>query len=220
VKGLRLVWYRFWQQVARVLLVLVFGLRVHHRRRFPRTGGVLVVANHQSYLDPILAAVGMPRAFHPMARESLFRFAPFRWLIGSLYAFPVRRGTADLAAVKEALRRLQAGGVVLVFPEGTRTRDGSIGPMHGGPAAIAARAGVPIVPMVIDGAFEAWPRTRRLPRPHPIRVAVGAPVMPPQYEGADAAAVMAEVRRRMVELQAELRGKPARCGVGEWRGAQ
>ena len=211
MKGLRLVWYRLWQQVARVLFVLVFGLRVHHRRRFPRTGGVLVVANHQSYLDPILAAVGMPRAFHPMARESLFRFAPFRWLIGSLYAFPVRRGTADLAAVKEALRRLKAGGVVLVFPEGTRTRDGSIGPMHGGPAAIAARAGVPIVPMVIDGAFEAWPRTRRLPRPQRIRVACGWAVLAGDG-GADAPeAVMASVRRQMLDLQAELRRRRRYC---------
>ncbi|MGB2755244.1 MAG: lysophospholipid acyltransferase family protein [Phycisphaerae bacterium] len=207
MKGLRLVWYRLWQQVARVLFVLVFGLRVHHRRRFPRTGGVLVVANHQSYLDPILAAVGMPRAFHPMARESLFRFAPFRWLIGSLYAFPVRRGTADLAAVKEALRRLKAGGVVLMFPEGTRTRDGSIGPMHGGPAAIAVRAGVPLVPMVIDGAFEAWPRTRRLPRPQRIRVACGRAVSVGD-SGADAPErVMAAVHRQMVGLQAELRQK-------------
>jgi len=205
VKGLRLVWYRLCQQAARVLFVLLFGLRVHHRRRFPRTGGVLVVANHQSYLDPILAAVGMPRAFHPMARESLFRFAPFRWLIGSLYAFPVRRGTADLAAVKEALRRLKAGGVVLVFPEGTRTRDGSIGPMHGGPAAIAARAGVPIVPMVIDGAFEAWPRTRVLPRPHRIRVACGWAVSV-GAGGADAPeAVMAAVRQEMLDLQAEMK---------------
>ena len=211
MKGLRLVWYRLWQQVARVLFVLVFGLRVHHRRRFPRTGGVLVVANHQSYLDPILAAVGMPRAFHPMARESLFRFAPFRWLIGSLYAFPVRRGTADLAAVKEALRRLKAGGVVLVFPEGTRTRDGSIGPMHGGPAAIAARAGVPIVPMVIDGAFEAWPRTRRLPRPQRIRVACGWPVLAGDGGADDPEAVMASVRRQMLDLQAELRRRRRYC---------
>jgi len=210
VKGLRLVWYRLWQQVARVLFVLVFGLRVHHRRRFPRTGGVLVVANHQSYLDPILAAVGMPRAFHPMARESLFRFAPFRWLIGSLYAFPVRRGTADLAAVKEALRRLKAGGVVLVFPEGTRTRDGSIGPMHGGPAAIAARAGVPIVPMVIDGAFEAWPRTRRLPRPHLIRVACGRAVSVGGAGAGAPEAVMASVRRQMLDLQAEMRRQRSR----------
>jgi len=210
VKGLRLLWYRFWQQVARVLFVLVFGLRVHHRRRFPRTGGVLVVVNHQSYLDPILAAVGMPRVFHPMARESLFRFAPFRWLIGSLYAFPVRRGTADLAAVKEALRRLEAGGVVLMFPEGTRTRDGSIGPMHGGPAAIAARAGVPIVPMVIDGAFEAWPRTRRLPRPQRIRVACGRAVSVGDGGAENPEAVMASVRRQMLDLQAELRGRKMR----------
>jgi len=207
VKGLRLVWYRLWQQVARILFVLVFGLRVHHRRRFPRTGGVLVVANHQSYLDPILAAVGMPRPFHPMARNSLFRFAPFVWLIRSLNAFPVRRGTADLAAVKEALRRLKAGGVVLVFPEGTRTRDGSIGPMHGGPAAIAARAGVPIVPMVIDGAFEAWPRTRRLPRPHWIRVACGRAVSAGDSGAGDTEAVMASVRRQMLDLQAEMRRK-------------
>ena len=205
MKGLRLVWYRLWQRVAGFLFVLVFGLRVHHRRRFPRTGGVLVVANHQSYLDPILAAAGMPRAFHPMARESLFRFAPFRWLIRSLYAFPVRRGTADLVAVKEALRRLKAGGVVLVFPEGTRTRDGSIGPMHGGPAAIAARAGVPIVPMVIDGAFEAWPRTHVLPRPGCIRVACGWPVSVGGSGADDPEAVMAAVRRKMLDLQAELR---------------
>jgi len=86
VNGLRRAWYGVLQQVARVLFVLVFGIRVYHRRRLPRRGGVLVVANHQSFLDPVLAAVGMPRPYHPMARESLFRLAPFRWLIRSLYA--------------------------------------------------------------------------------------------------------------------------------------
>ena len=204
MKGLRLVWYRLWQQVAGFLFVLVFGLRVHHRRRFPRTGGVLVVANHQSYLDPILAAVGMPRPFHPMARNSLFRFAPFVWLIRSLNAFPVRRGTADLAAVKEALRRLKAGGVVLVFPEGTRTRDGSIGPLHGGAVPIAARAGVPILPMVIDGAFEAWPRWRPVPLPFRIRVACGRPVRVDEAAERDPDAFMAGVREEMLGLQRDL----------------
>ena len=207
MKGLRLVWYRLWQRVAGFLFVLVFGLRVYHRRRFPRRGGVLVVANHQSYLDPILAAAGILRVFHPMARESLFRFAPFRWLIRSLYAFPVRRGTADLTAVKEALRLLRDGAVVLMFPEGTRTRDGSIGPMHGGPATIAARAGVPIVPMVIDGAFEAWPRTRRLPRPHLIRVACGRTVSVGNSGADTPERVMATVRRQMLDLQAEMKRK-------------
>ena len=202
---LRRAWYAALQQAARVALVAFGGIRVYHRERLPAAGGVLVIANHQSYLDPVLAAVGMPRPFEPMARESLFRFPPFAWLIRSLYAFPVKRGTADLGAIKEALRRLKAGGVVLMFPEGTRTQDGSIGPLHAGPIAIATRAGVPIVPLVIDGAFESWPRMRLLPRPQKIRVAVGEPVVPPR--GADADAVMAEVRSRMVALQAELRRK-------------
>ena len=209
MNGLRHAWYGALQQVARVVFVLVFGIRVYHRRRLPRRGGVLVVANHQSFLDPVLAAVGMPRPYHPMARESLFRLAPFRWLIRSLYAFPVRRGRADLGAVREALARLKAGAVVLMFPEGTRTRDGSIGTLHGGPVRIAVRAGVPLVPMVIDGAFEAWPRTALLPRPHTIRVACGRPVSAADAAAGEPDEVMAALRRQMLGLQAELRRSAA-----------
>lgn len=213
MNGLRRAWYALLQQVARVLFVLVFGIRVYHRHRLPRQGGVLVVANHQSYLDPILAAVGMPRPYHPMARESLFRFAPFRWLIRSLHAFPVRRGKADLGAVREALRRLKGGAVVLMFPEGTRTRDGSISRLRGGPVTIAARAGVPVVPMVIDGAFEAWPRTSPLPHPHAIRVACGRPVSAAEAAAGDPDEVMAGLRRQMLDLQAELRRRRGAAGV-------
>ena len=202
---LRSAWYAACQQVARVLFVTLFGIRVYHPERLPREGGVLVVSNHQSYLDPILVAVGMPRPFHPMARESLFRVAPFRWLIRSLYAFPVRRGTADFGAVREALRRLRAGAVVLMFPEGTRTRDGSIEPLQGGPVTVALRGGVPIVPRVIDGAFEAWPRTQMLPWPHRVRVACGTPVWPDEAAAKEPDVVMAAIRDQMLELQAELR---------------
>ena len=209
MKILQRLWYALCQQVARVLLVLVFGLRVFHRRRFPAAGGVLVVANHQSYLDPILAAVGMPRPFHPMARQSLFRPAPFTWIIRSLYAFPVRRSSADLGAIREALRRLKQGAVVLMFPEGTRTRDGSIGLLQAGPVAVAARAGVPVMPVVIDGAFEAWPRARFLPRPHPIRVACGRPIPAAEVAASKPETLMASIRQQMLGLQAELRLKGA-----------
>ncbi|HUS44461.1 MAG TPA: lysophospholipid acyltransferase family protein [Phycisphaerae bacterium] len=205
MNGLQRVWYTLVQQVARVVCILAFGLRVEHRDRFPKKGGVLVVANHQSFLDPILVAVGLPRPFHPMARDSLFRLAPFRWLIRSLGAFPVRRGTADLNAVRGTLRRLRKGAVVLMFPEATRTRDGSIGPLQGGPATIAARAGVPILPMVIEGAFQAWPRTRLLPQPHPIRVAYGKAVRVENITVTDPKETMAAVRRQMVDIQKELR---------------
>jgi len=205
VNRLRSAWYAACRQVARVLFVTLFGIRVYHAERLPREGGVLVVSNHQSYLDPILVAVGMPRPFQPMARESLFRVAPFRWLIRSLYAFPVRRGTADFGAVREALRRLRAGAVVLMFPEGTRTRDGSIEPLQGGPVTVALRGGVPIVPMVIDGAFEAWPRTQMLPWPHRVRVVCGTPVWPDEAAAKEPDVVMAAIRDQMLELQAELR---------------
>jgi len=205
VNRLRAAWYAACQQVARVLFVTLFGIRVYHRDRVPAAGGVLVISNHQSYLDPIIVAVGMARPFHPMARETLFRFAPFGWLIGSLHAFPVRRSSADLGAIREALRRLRAGAAVLMFPEGTRTRDGSIEPLQGGPVTVALRADVPILPMVIDGAFEAWPRTQPLPLPHRIRVACGKPVWPAQASAAEPDAVMAAIRAQMVDLQAQLR---------------
>ena len=205
MNALQRAWYAVLQQVARILFVVVFGIRVFGRRRLPRDGGVLVVSNHQSYLDPVLAAVGMPRPYHPMARESLFRFPPFAWLIRSLYAFPVRRSAADMRAVREALRRLRAGAVVLMFPEATRTRDGSIGRLQAGPVVLAARAGVPILPMVIDGAFEAWPRTSPLPRPRRICVVCGRPVSADDVARGDPDAIMAGIRREMLRLQAGLR---------------
>lgn len=204
MKALQHAWYFGLQVIARVLFILGFGIRVYHRERLPKAGGVLIVCNHQSFLDPILAAVGMPRAFHPMARETLFHPAPCGWVIRSLHAFPVRRATADLTAIREALRRLKGGAVVLVFPEGTRTRDGSIGRLQGGPATIAAHAGVPIVPMVIDGAFESWPKDRLLPRPHKVRVACGRPMSPEEAGAGDPETVMDRLRQQMVELQAEL----------------
>jgi len=199
------LWYAVLQQVARVLFVTAFGIRVFGRRHLPRRGGVLVVSNHQSYLDPVLAAVGMPRPYHPMARASLFRFGPFAWLIRSLHAFPVKRGSADMGAIREALRRLKGGAVVLMFPEGTRTRDGSIRRLQAGPVLLARRAGVPILPMVIDGAFEAWPRSRVLPRPHTIRVACGRALTPEELAEGDADALIDTIRDRMVDLQRGLR---------------
>ena len=205
MNALARAWYAVLQQVARVLFVMVFGIRVFGRSHLPRRGGVLVVSNHQSYLDPVLAAVGMPRPFHPMARASLFRLAPFRWLIRSLHAFPVRLGSADMGAIREALRRLKGGAVVLMFPEGTRTRDGSIGPLQAGPVLLARRAGVPILPVVIDGAFEAWPRTHPLPRPHRIRVACGRPVSPQASGRGDAAEIVQGLRHQMLDLQRRLR---------------
>lgn len=202
-------WYAVLQVFAQALFVVLFRGRAFHRERIPAAGGVLVVCNHQSYLDPILAALPIYRPFSPMARDSLFRFKPFAWLIRSLHAFPVRRGAADMSAMRTCIRRLREGGIVLVFPEGTRTRDGSIGRLHAGIVLAAQRAGVPIVPAVIDGAFEAWPRGAALPRPHPVRVNYGEPIPPGEVRRMRPEELAHDIRRRMVDLQHELRDKEA-----------
>jgi 1-acyl-sn-glycerol-3-phosphate acyltransferase len=152
------IWYFFCRQMTMFALVTFFGFRARWRERLPRTGGVLLVSNHQSYLDPPIATVALRRPVAFMARRSLFRNPVFGRLIHSLNAFPINREGRDTQAMREALRRLRGGEVLLVFPEGTRTRDGRVGSMRGGVSLLAKRAGVAVTPMAVDGAFEAMPR--------------------------------------------------------------
>jgi 1-acyl-sn-glycerol-3-phosphate acyltransferase len=141
-------------------------------------GGMLLVSNHQSFLDPVLVGMSMPRPLHFLARQSLFRSPGFRELIRALGAHPLQRGRMDPAAIRTVLRLLRGGRWLLVFPEGTRTRDGSLGRFRPGSAELAARAGVPVLPVCIEGAHRAWPRHQPLPRPARVAVAYGDPLYP------------------------------------------
>jgi 1-acyl-sn-glycerol-3-phosphate acyltransferase len=153
-----------------------FDLKVYGVNHVPRRGGVLLVSNHQSYLDPVLLAVKLPRPLSFMAKSELFENPYFGWLIKSLNAFPVRLGEGDIGAVKETIRRLQEGHALNVYPEGTRTLDGEIQPIQAGAGLIVRRAGVPVVPAAIHGSFEAWPKGDKLFHPSPIRVMYGPPM--------------------------------------------
>ena len=170
--------YRFAQLVCQIAYAGLFQGRMFGMRHVPRDGGVLLVSNHQSFLDPMLITLGLPRECSYMARDSLFKTEAFGRLISAYNAFPVKRGTADIGAIKESLRRLKAGHLLTMFPEGTRTCDGQIGPMQTGPVMIARRADVPIVPATILGAFEAWPRSAKLPRLKPVIVSYAPPIPP------------------------------------------
>lgn len=158
-------YYRFMRFMSQGALVLYFRGRVFGRENVPQTGGVLLACSHQSFFDPVSVTCALHREGNYMARDSLFQNSLFKRLIESLNAFPVKRGAADVGAVKEIMRRLKAGRLVIVFPEATRTRDGSIGKINANSMAVAKKTGAAIVPAVIDGAFEAWPRTSHLPRP-------------------------------------------------------
>jgi len=199
------VFYSFLQFWVRLLFSVVFRFRALGRENVPVDGGVILAANHQSYLDPPLVGVGLDRPVHFMARKSLFEHNfLFTRLIRSLNAYPVERDRGDIAAIRETLRRLEKGAAVLVFPEATRTYTGEIGALKPGVFMMAARAAVPVVPTVIDGAFEAWPRSRLLPRPKQIAVIFGKPLLPADFNG-DPRAMAEACQAAFASLQAAVR---------------
>ena len=199
------VWYDFLKRVLQLLAVAVYRVRYSGRQNIPADGGVLVVSNHQSHFDPPLVGIGCPRPMNYLARDTLFRFAPFRWLIGSVDAIPIDREGIGLGGIKESLRRLKRGEMVLIFPEGTRTRDGQIAPFRPGFTALAVRSGAAILPVAIEGAFQVWPRWRKFPGPGTIRVHFGEPILPAEFAGRDERELLAEVERRVRECHARLK---------------
>ncbi len=199
----RLLWVVA-RAIFRMLFVLAFRVRVFGQLRVPRRGGVLIVSNHQSYLDPILLSLGFERSVSFMARRTLFRNPAFGRLIALLNAFPVTRGGVDTAAMREAVRRLQDGECLVVFPEGTRTSDGKIVPLRPGILALVERADVLIVPAVIEGAFEAWPRGSA-PRMGEISVLYGSAIRPEEHRRLSRAELVERLQSELSRLQTELR---------------
>jgi 1-acyl-sn-glycerol-3-phosphate acyltransferase len=172
-EGLKTVWYWLARWGCRVFCFLVFRLRAYGRENVPAEGPFLLVSNHQSFLDPLFCGVYLKRHLHYLARDTLFRNWLFRQLIVSLNAIPVQRGKGDLSAVRTVIDRLRQGKAVCVYPEGTRTTDGRIAPFKGGLGLLARRSESPIIPVVIDGAFECWPRDRKIFAPGRVVVCYG-----------------------------------------------
>lgn len=199
------VWYKLVQHSLQLVAVIVYRVRYSGVRNIPAEGGVLVVSNHQSHLDPPLVGIGSSRPMNYLARDTLFRFAPFGRFISSVNAFPIDREGVGLAGIKEALKRLKRGEMVVIFPEGTRTSDGQIAAFRPGFTALAVRSKAAILPSAIDGAFQAWPRWRAWPGRGRIRVHYGVPITPAEYADWDERKLLDEVERRVHECLAELR---------------
>jgi 1-acyl-sn-glycerol-3-phosphate acyltransferase len=207
--------YIAWRTGLQVGCCALWKVQVFNRHYEPTEGSALYMCNHQSFLDPVLMSIGLRRPMNYMARDTLFRTRWFARLISSCYAFPVKRGSADTGALKEALRRLKAGHQLVVFPEGTRTRDGSIGPFLPGVGMLAKRAAQVIVPTLIDGAFECWPRWQPLPLPGNIAVIYGKPISHDEAAGLETEELVNLVRGRIVTMQRELRQRLGRTPLPE-----
>ncbi|MDU4962104.1 MAG: lysophospholipid acyltransferase family protein [Sporomusaceae bacterium] len=162
------------QAVLPPLLRTAFSFKVTGLEHIPQTGGAIIAANHISLLDPPVLGASLSRPVHFMAKKELFSNPAFGWLIEKLNAFPVQRGAADRVAIRKALLLLEQGQLIGIFPEGTRSKNGLLGSPEPGVALIAAKAGVPVIPVAIAGT-NAIGRSWRLPQ---FTVAFGSPVYP------------------------------------------
>ncbi len=173
--------YRVIRRTFYVLFRVLFRLEVRGLEHIPESEGCLLACNHASYLDPPLAASAIvDRPVHFMARGTLFRFPVFGGFLHRLGAIPLDRDRSDLSALRKGVKLLKDGRTLCLFPEGTRTGNGLLQEAKGGIGFIIAKAGVPVIPVYIEGSYKAWSKDSRIIRPCKIRVLYGEPIYPDQ----------------------------------------
>ena len=212
--------------VARAMLqpffLVYFRMKRIGMEHIPKDGALIIASNHRSFMDPWVIGMMLRRPIYYVAKTELFLYRPIAWLLSSLGAFPVVRGNGDRDAMDAAKRILERGDVVVIFPEGTRTRPGGLGTPKRGVGRLALETGAPVVPVALIGT-EAI-RERWLIRPHKIRIRAGRPLRFPQVDAPSPTLARAVTDRiwPCIELQWQwLGGTPALrraavVGAGSW----
>ena len=210
--GKSVTWYWVVRFICRVFCLLFFRVRAFGRENIPADGPVILAGNHQSFLDPVFCGSSEPRRLTYMARDTLFTFGPFGWLLRSINVIPLSRDKADIATMRAVLDRLKKGEAVCLYPEGTRTTDGRIAAFKPGFGLLCRRSRATVVPVLVEGAFECWPRTRKLFKigSHVV-IRFGEPLAPEQVQKMTNEQLADHVTALLRTLQSETRqklGKP------------
>ena len=205
---LKNLWYKTVRRAFWFVCIFCFRCRIYGRDNIPSTGPFLLVSNHQCYFDPVFCTVFIKRILGYLARDTLFSNWFIGWLLRSVNAVPLKRGKADLAAIKAILAKLKTGKAVCLYPEATRTPDGRIAEFKGGIGLLCRRAKVPVIPVVIDGAFEAWPRNKKLFTFRSlISISYGEPIMPEAFKQLDDREIARMLTETLRKMQSEIRLK-------------
>jgi len=166
--------YQFCKVVVWLAFHIVYNLRYEGRKNIPKGKTVIYASNHRTNADPPLVGAGARGKFAFMAKEELFRNKPFAWLIRHLGAFPVSRGKGDTAVIDTAVERINSGRSLMIFPEGTRSKDGKVHKGKSGAALIAAKTGAMIIPVGVVFGEKLKFRSK-------ITVIYGEPIDPAEY---------------------------------------
>ena len=190
------MFYWFVKGIFYPYVALYLGLTRDGLEHLPRRGPAIVVSNHVSYMDAIILGSAAPRPIHFIVLQWMYDLIYIRWFYWGMGAIPVRAGS-DARGLRRAARALARGRLVGVFPEGTRSADGTFGEAQPGAALLAALTGAPVVPVFIDGARDSMPVGTTLPRPARIHVRFGPALAFPGGRGARDREALLEFARRM-----------------------
>ena len=184
------VGYNLSKLVARTF----FRMRVFGRKNLIENGPALLAMNLQSFLDPPFAGICCRREISYLARKTLLDVPVLGFLIRRMNVIGVDREGSDVSALKSVIRVIRGGGCTIVFPEGTRSRDGNLQAARAGAGLIIAKTLAPVIPMRIFGAFEAFPRDAKFPRPRSVTIVIGQPL---RFTPADIEGPAREVYQRL-----------------------
>jgi 1-acyl-sn-glycerol-3-phosphate acyltransferase len=197
--------YRFCRFSVWVLASLFYRHKVYGKNHIP-AGGAMIASNHCSFLDPQLVGISCRDQIHFLARDTLFAFRPFGWLLRQLNTHPVHRGKGNLGTLKMTMELLRSGKKVVIFPEGKRSPDGELQKGQLGIGMLVQRTGCRIIPVYTHGTFEAWNNKRKFPKLFGKTACVfGTPIEYSESLAEDKKEAQAEIVDKIMEKISELR---------------
>ena len=168
--------YNIFYNLAKLIARGFFSMRVVHPERMIESGPLILAVNHSSFFDPPLAGICSRRGVYYLARKSLLKWPFFGPLFPDMNVIPVERDGNDMSALREVIKKIKEGNGVVLFPEGTRSKDGNIQPARAGIGLVIAKTGAPVLPLRIFGAFDAFPKNSKRLHFTKITVVLGEPL--------------------------------------------
>ncbi len=168
--------YNIFYNLAKLLARFLFRMKVVHPERMVEEGPLLIAVNHSSYFDPPLAGICSRRGVYYLARKTLLKWPFFGPLFPAMNVIPVERDGNDMSALREVIKKVREGNGIILFPEGTRSKDGNLQPARAGIGLIIAKSRAPVLPMRIFGAYEAFPKGSKGMKFTQITVVIGEPI--------------------------------------------